>query len=853
VDNLTSQQQSIVLWAISLLENPTSIDPETQIAQGCVAFYKQSEADASEILAAAQKQVAGKKIAAAQAQWSQQGGASAQGVDGVESGKPQAEFVDPLPEFPASLKALRRWVRWRLEIGTNGEPTKVPYRVDGRKAASTKQEDWTDYRTIVSAWTINETQGVGLVVNGDGILGVDLDGCRNPQTGEIAEWAERIVEFCNSYTEITPSQAGLRVWLRGVIPDADKVFNLDPVMGFGDKVKIEVFETQRYFTVTGDPFFEEAGDIESVDMAALYQMLHDIRAKYPKPKSAKDSTAVDAGEGTKIELVGTFATTKYDIFMNGEIETDKPFIISNRIGRLTYPSHSEADLAFATVLAIYHDCDTAKMSADFRASRSMWRPKMERLEESTFAKAIATAGRIKAETLTPYPAQAPTTSALAAAPVATDVEGLEEKDIPPYSPAIECGFFKEVIDAVCNGTTIPRQFMHNVIKTFVGALASGKLRFDGIDCNSCRYGVNIGESGTSKRTVWDRGISGIFSPLIVERGDGNLIKVYDGADSGAGLRDAFFDSPKDAPILLMIDEAESLGNKSAETKNPEIIDTIIELADSTTVSRVKAKKSQKSKAAKVHSDARLAMYLCAQTGEVVTQAFQGRKKQGINERLSIEYSPAIEPGDLPVIPAAAKLALVDQLVKLLATNSNWKEPMTMTGEAKEYITGFWNNQPQEVRQKIRLRKNLWLDIFLRAFSRGEGVATVGDAQLCAEHFERDKAIRAVHFRGEISNKVGLYVKRLKEITDTMRAQMNKGLPVGAVALSKRDLQTKTNAFRDNEIDFFERALVVFGKAHLWQVSVKASNGQTYTKFIPMAYETETWNQLGEDTFQEFKG
>ena len=60
-------------------------------------------------------------------------------------------------------------------------------------------------------------------------------------------------------------------------------------------------------------------------------------------------------------------------------------------------------------------------------------------------------------------------------------------------------------------------------------------------------------------------------------------------------------------------------------------------------------------------------------------------------------------------------------------------------------------------------------------------------------------------------------------------------------MSKRDLQTKTHAFDDNELDFFDRALSVFGKAHFWMVSVKAANGQTYTKFIPMAHENEVWD------------
>lgn len=83
-------------------------------------------------------------------------------------------LVDQLPDVPAFLKNIPNWIRWKLET-VNGKPTKVPYRVDGRKAAATRSEDWTDYQTAVTGAVINQEQGVGFVVNG-GIVGFDLDG-----------------------------------------------------------------------------------------------------------------------------------------------------------------------------------------------------------------------------------------------------------------------------------------------------------------------------------------------------------------------------------------------------------------------------------------------------------------------------------------------------------------------------------------------------------------------------------------------------------------------------------------------------------------------------------------------------
>lgn len=803
---------------------------------------------------------------------------AAQPVNGLGGAAPNADaearpaeqpplsesFIDPMPNTPQAMRDARQWVRWQTDL-VNSKPSKVPYQVNGQKASSIDQRTWTDYRTAVTGAVINREQGVGFVL-ANGFTGVDFDGCRDLQSNEITDWAvDALTSLGDAYVEVSPSGTGVHAIVLGKVPGANKKFSLNPAIGYGDKVAIEFYDTARYFTVTGEPQFEEVGDVIPCDLTEAYNKAHALRAANPSPRNEK-ATAADAADsnGTQIERLGGFATTKYDIFTDGTVESTgdhHPFIISDGYGRLTYPGGSEADQSFMNVAAFVHKGDADAMWDEYVKSplaRPKWLNREADFRRLTIAKAIKW---FEEKNLTPYtsqPAQVTEPQAevqpvptAAPTPTTTDITG--EEQIPPYNPAIECGFFKAVVDAVCNGTTIPRQFMRNLIQAFVGAYVSDVLKFEDLDCNSSRYAVNIGTSGTSKRTVWNRGIAnqgkGIFEPLINQDSDSS-VKVFDGADSGAGLKDAFFEKPVNAPVLLLIDEAASLGNKSAETKQPEIVDAIIELADSTTVSRVKAKRSQNRKSAKSHDNARLSMYVCAQEGVVVTQAFAGRKKQGIEERLFVEYSSGIEPGNLPAIPAATKAELVNQLIRL-KNSPQWKNSISMTDEAKQALGQYWASQPDAVRTKIRLRRNLMLDVYMRAFSRGENVATLEDLRLCAEHFERDKVIRRVHFRGDVPNKVGLYTERLKQITETMRAQLNRGLGVGMVAMSKRDLQTKTRAYADNELDFFDRALNVFGKAHLLLVKVTAANGQEYTKFIPMPYEEENWNLLPNST-QEFK-
>ena len=305
-------------------------------------------------------------------------------------------FVDPLPEAPQSLKDISNWVRWKYETGDDGKPTKVPYQVNGYKASSTNSNTWVDYHTAVAGATIDNTQGVGFVVNGD-FVGVDLDGCRNPETEEVVPWAERIVDALNSYTEITPSQTGLRVWVRGQLPGKDKVFNLDPAAGVGDKVKIEVFTDGRYFTVTGNSIYEGLVEVEKRDLTKVYKMFQEIRAQYPAPKKSSDTSTNTTGatnESVPVEKApGVFHVDKLTILMKGSIKSESPFVVEYNGNSVEYSSHSEADLALVTCLALKHDNPDTIWDEYTKSSlvREKWLQRKDDFYRLTIAKAIESA------------------------------------------------------------------------------------------------------------------------------------------------------------------------------------------------------------------------------------------------------------------------------------------------------------------------------------------------------------------------------------------------------------------------------------------------------------------------------
>ena len=243
----------------------------------------------------------------------------------------------------------------------------------------------------------------------------------------------------------------------------------------------------------------------------------------------------------------------------------------------------------------------------------------------------------------------------------------------------------------------------------------------------------------------------------------------------------------------------SIGNKAAATRNPAILDTLIVLADSTSISRVKAAKKGV-KANKTKNDARLCAVLCGQDGHVYMKALAGRTKLGLWDRLTPEYSVAVEAGDLPRVSTEDVIQLLNELAKL-----DYSGTMTMTGSAKAALDKFWLEQPSEVKKKARWKKSLTLDVYMNAFGRGLKVAELEDVENAIKIFTRQLVIRQIHFTTEVPDRTGYYQSLIKAITEKMVRQLKAGVPPTQVAKSRRDYEKETHAHRDNEAHLFDRA------------------------------------------------
>ena len=106
---------------------------------------------------------------------------------------------------PSDLENIAQWVCWRYAV-VNDKTTKIPVNVHtGGNAATNNPATWATFETAETYYHEHGTyvSGVGVVLRGTALVGVDLDHCIGDDK-TIAPWALAIVRSLASYTEVSP-------------------------------------------------------------------------------------------------------------------------------------------------------------------------------------------------------------------------------------------------------------------------------------------------------------------------------------------------------------------------------------------------------------------------------------------------------------------------------------------------------------------------------------------------------------------------------------------------------------------------------------------------------------------------
>ncbi|MBL8800450.1 MAG: hypothetical protein JNN27_00520 [Planctomycetes bacterium] len=273
---------------------------------------------------------------------------------------------------PAALRSEKQWVGWRPKPAPKpgAKIGKVPVNPHtGRDASSTDPETWGTFDEAVAAVQRNGLAGVGFVFTKESsVVGVDLDKCRDADTGAIEPWAQEIVASLSSYSEVSPTGTGIHVLLRGKLPPRGR-----------RRGNVEMYDSGRFFTVTGVPLPGCSEGVEQRDDELLGVHAHWIAAKTSPP-------VAPTNDGEVASLRAPSASNSPWTPVNSPIPTsDEALLAAARRakngakfsvlfdqGRTDgYASPSEADGGLVALLAFWTGPDPDRIDRLFRASKLM--------------------------------------------------------------------------------------------------------------------------------------------------------------------------------------------------------------------------------------------------------------------------------------------------------------------------------------------------------------------------------------------------------------------------------------------------------------------------------------------------
>ena len=168
--------------------------------------------------------------------------------------------------IPKELKVLLQWVCW----GVDPNNPKMPHNPNNMTPAKASDPTtWGSFELAVQRIREGVALGVGFEFHNNGIIGIDLDHCRNKETGEVTAWAQEIVDNFDSFTEISMSGTGLHIFIKGNKPGQQCKTTLNK----DTKEAIEIYDNGRYFAMTGNVYHNAPIAERQANLDALYNKL----------------------------------------------------------------------------------------------------------------------------------------------------------------------------------------------------------------------------------------------------------------------------------------------------------------------------------------------------------------------------------------------------------------------------------------------------------------------------------------------------------------------------------------------------------------------------------------------------
>lgn len=271
--------------------------------------------------------------------------------------------------IPEELKALPVWVGWLVSLDKQSSRViKRPINPKtGDYAKSNDPSTWGLFDQALDGCIKFGYQYPGIMFDGTGVVGIDIDHCIN-ENGEISTEAQEIIDIVDSYTELSPSGKGVHILTMGKKPE-----------GGCRKDNIEMYDKGRGFTITGNCIRNPR---VIWDRSAEVNLVHSRFITGELGKEARYSH-IPFTETEQIIINAALKSRnrgKIKALLNGDYSL--------------YASQSEADLALCGYLGKYTKGSAVLVDSIFRKS-GLYRRKWDELRgqatygESTIQKALS--------------------------------------------------------------------------------------------------------------------------------------------------------------------------------------------------------------------------------------------------------------------------------------------------------------------------------------------------------------------------------------------------------------------------------------------------------------------------------
>lgn len=230
---------------------------------------------------------------------------------------------------------------------------------------SNNAQTWSSFETALKSSA--HYDGIGFMFSGSGYFGVDLDDCRDKidtyLCGDMSGVVAEFILALQTYAEQSQSGNGIHLICRGTLPSGGR-----------RKGKIEMYDSGRFFIMTGNAI----GDYLYIsDCTDRIKPLHQ---KYFGSVSAPVNHSVPSAVPTLSEqeiinkIINSQNGEKFNALYSGDFSD--------------YPSQSEADMAFCSILAFWCGGNTDLMDRIYRTSGLM-RDKWDRRQAGSTYGAIS--------------------------------------------------------------------------------------------------------------------------------------------------------------------------------------------------------------------------------------------------------------------------------------------------------------------------------------------------------------------------------------------------------------------------------------------------------------------------------